>query len=74
MNLFPILIFIDSFSVFRNLYRLLIGYYITPAGLTYKERTKSSNIFLLVLGPYSSNFANIIKGLGTLAKLNRGIT
>ena len=47
---FPHLDFIDGFGVFQNSYRTLMGFYFTPAGLWWEERSRPGSIFPLVLG------------------------
>ncbi|KAI2473598.1 hypothetical protein F4781DRAFT_379564 [Annulohypoxylon bovei var. microspora] len=69
----PVLTFIDGFGVFRNSYRSLMGYYITPCGLNANDRLNSGSIISLVLGPHGSDFGDVVKGLGSLAELDRGI-
>ncbi|KHE79886.1 hypothetical protein GE21DRAFT_1219790, partial [Neurospora crassa] len=53
---FPHFNFINRFSVYRNSYRTLIGFYFTPVGLLAKEYIRPSNIFPLLLSPHRSNF------------------
>lgn len=52
----PILVFIDDFGIFRNMYRALKAFYITLAGLPYSERRKIVNNFTLTLGPHGADF------------------
>ncbi|KAK1773346.1 hypothetical protein QBC45DRAFT_340080, partial [Copromyces sp. CBS 386.78] len=70
---FPYIDFIDGFSIYRNLYRILIGFYFIFAGLTIEERLRLKAIFLLILRPYASNFQDITKILKTITKLDKGI-
>ncbi|KAI0470229.1 hypothetical protein F4859DRAFT_515755 [Xylaria cf. heliscus] len=51
----------------------LMGYYVTPCGLSAKDRFRPGNIVPLVLGPHGSDFGDVIKGLGTLADLDQGV-
>lgn len=69
----PVETFIDGFGIFSNSYRSLLGYYITPCGLSAKDRLRPGNIIPLVLGPHGSDFGDVVKGLGTLVDLDRGI-
>lgn len=55
------ILFIDNFRVYRNIYRALKAFYLIPVYLDYVERRKLVNIFILILGPYSTNIINIIK-------------
>ncbi|KAK1779844.1 hypothetical protein QBC45DRAFT_325116, partial [Copromyces sp. CBS 386.78] len=61
--LFPYFNFIDGFSIFRNSYYILIGFYFILAGLLIKKYIRPSSIFPLVLGLYRFKFENIIKAL-----------
>ncbi|KAL7625329.1 hypothetical protein AAE478_004545 [Parahypoxylon ruwenzoriense] len=69
----PYINFIDGFGVFSNSYRSLMGNYITPAGLSAANRLRPGNIFPLVLGPHGSDFGDVVKALGTLGILDRGV-
>ncbi|KAK1776422.1 hypothetical protein QBC45DRAFT_332994, partial [Copromyces sp. CBS 386.78] len=70
---FPHVDFINRFSIYRNSYRILIGFYFIPASLTIEERLRPKAIFPLILKPYNSNFQNIIKVFKTITKLDEGI-
>ncbi|KAI1747760.1 hypothetical protein F4782DRAFT_535125 [Xylaria castorea] len=69
----PILSFIDSFNIFSNSYRTLMGFYFTPAAMTETERARPGSISPLVLGPHASEFSDIVDALRTMAYLNRSI-
>lgn len=45
------------------------------ASISQRERARRANVFLITLGPYSSNFADVVKAIGEkgLTALNRGI-
>lgn len=70
-----LLTFIDSFGLYRNVYRSLIGFYYILAGINQYKRARRANIFLVTLGPYGSNFADIVKVIREkgLKALNRSI-
>lgn len=68
-----LLTFIDVFSLYRNLYRLLIGIYFILALLYGYKRNRRVNVFPLTLGPYSSNFVDIVEAIKLLAVLDRGV-
>ncbi|KAK3492324.1 uncharacterized protein B0T23DRAFT_317796, partial [Neurospora hispaniola] len=70
---FPYIDFINKFNIFYNSYRILIGYYFTPADLSIEEHIKPGNVFPLLLRPYNSNFNDIIKILIIITHLNKGI-
>jgi hypothetical protein len=57
----PIQLFIDGFGVFRNTYRSLKGFYLTPACLPYSERRRERSIFTLTLGPHGADMTDIVK-------------
>lgn len=69
----PLIIFINAFSLYRNLYRLLIGIYFILVLLSSRERDRRANVFPLTLGPYSSNFADVVEAIKLLTVLNRGV-
>ena len=57
----PIQLFINGFGVFRNTYRSLKGFYLTPACLPYLERRREKSIFTLTLGPHGAEMTDIVK-------------
>lgn len=57
-------LFADAFGLYRNMYRSLIGIYCILAGLTAQERNRTTNVFPLTLGPYSSNIAGVVETIG----------
>lgn len=48
----PLINFIDGFGLYRNMYRSIIGFYFTLAGLLYKERMWRTNVIPFTLGPH----------------------
>ena len=74
-SLYVLLItFINGFGLYRNIYRVLLGIYVTIAGLNWRERKRRANVLLLTLGPYNADFATIIKILKPgLILLNNGL-
>lgn len=58
--------FIDAFGLYRNMYRLLIGYYLFNAALKNKDRNRRANIILLTLGLYSCNLPAVIEAVGPI--------
>lgn len=71
--LLPLIIFIDAFGLYRNLYRSLIGIYFIIAVLNTRKRDRRANVFPLILRLYGSNFVDIVEAIKLLAILNRGI-
>lgn len=68
-----LLAFIDSFSLYRNIRRSLIGFYLINGALKASKRNRRTNIILLTLGPYESNFTDVVKGLPAIKDLNASI-
>lgn len=64
----PLITFIDSFGLYRNMYRSLIGFYIILAGLSFYERTRRTNVLALTLGPYGSNMDAVVRAIGLLLR------
>ena len=56
----PILVFVDDFGIFHNMYRALKGFYVTLAGLPYSECWKIANNFTLTLGPHGANLSQTV--------------
>lgn len=56
----PLLMFIDDFGIFRNMYRALKAFYMTPAGLPYSQRRKVANNYTLTLGPHGADMAEAV--------------
>lgn len=56
------------------MYRLILGVYVTIAGLNWRERKRRANVLSLALGPYGSEFVDVIKVIEPgMVKLNEGI-
>lgn len=58
--------FLDGFGLYRNMYRSLIGFYVSNAGLSLKERKRRTNLILLTIGPHRSNLADVVNIIGLL--------
>jgi hypothetical protein len=70
---FPLLMFIDDFGLYHNMYRALTGIYIMPTDLLIRERKRPTNAHTLTLGPHGASFKDIITTLYTSVKaLNDG--
>ena len=70
----PLLTFIDGFGLYRNMYRALLGIYVTIAGLNWRERKRRANILPLTLGPHGADFATVIEILKPgLTSLDNGL-
>lgn len=57
-------LFADAFGLYRNIYRSLIGIYCILVGLTAQERNRTTNVFPLILRPYSSNITKVVETIG----------
>lgn len=62
----PLYFYIDTFRLYRNMYRTLIGIYLFIAVLTNKERSRRANIIPLTLSLYSYNLLEVIDVVGTV--------
>ena len=70
----PLLIFIDTFDLYRNMYRSLIRIYVTIINLSWRERKRRVNVLLLTLDSHVSDFEDVIKVLEPgLIALNRDL-
>ena len=69
----PLLTFVDAFGVYRNSYRSLMGFYVTPASLHEKDRCRESNVFPIALGPHGSDFGEVVKALHSMRHLDEGV-
>ena len=68
------LMFLDGFGLYRNMYRSLTGWYMIPAALNVKKRNRGVNVYVLTLGPHDAKFGDVVDTLyPNLAELDRGI-
>jgi hypothetical protein len=69
----PLILFVDEFGVYRNMYRALKGFYISPANVEFQERRKPGNQFTLTLRPYGAVIEDIMRNLElAISKLGKG--
>ncbi|KAI1432614.1 hypothetical protein GGR50DRAFT_696883 [Xylaria sp. CBS 124048] len=68
----PFQMFIDAFGLYRNMYRSLMGIYLTPEFLPADLRSKRANIFPLTLGPHGAELTDILAGLFHIRHLDGG--
>lgn len=61
-----LVIFLDAFSLFRNIYRSLLGFYFLNSAFTLKERNRRINLILFTIGLYSSNSSDVIATIALL--------
>ncbi len=70
---FPLVVFIDEFGLYRNVYHSVSGIYAMPAALCGLERQKSKNAFTLALGPHGAELKDVLGCLQTgLKNIDRG--
>lgn len=62
---FPLVIFVDDFGLYRNMYRSVTGVYAMPAGLSIEDRQRSSNAYTVTFGPHGSDFDEVMGCLQT---------
>jgi hypothetical protein len=55
-RLLLLILFINDFSIYRNMYRVLKGFYVTLIYLDFNKQRKPLNKFTLTLSPYSVSF------------------
>ncbi|KAK1777765.1 hypothetical protein QBC45DRAFT_330019, partial [Copromyces sp. CBS 386.78] len=68
------LTFINSFNVYYNIRRLVIGIYQLLIVFKYSNnRAYNTNIFPITLGPYSSNFKAIVEVLKYITLFKKGV-
>ena len=65
---FLYLLFINNFNIYRNIYRTLKIFHLILIYLSYKEKYKIINIFILTLKSYKINLINIIEAFRKLIK------
>lgn len=61
-----LVIFLDAFGLFCNIYRSLLGFYFLNSAFTSKERNRRINLILFTIGLYSSNSSDIIAAIALL--------
>jgi hypothetical protein len=69
----PLITFIDGFGLYRNSYRSLMGFYQTPAALSFSDRNRRANVLPITLGPHSSNFDDVVGALKQFKLLDKGV-
>jgi len=69
----PYLLYEDEFGLYRNMYRSLLGIYLTPAGLSAREQTQRSNIFPITLGLFGAAYKDVVTALHHLRTLDKGV-
>lgn len=68
----PVTTFINGFGLYCNLYRSLMGFYMTPA-MKVEDRFRPANNFPVLLGPHGSDFNDITTALECLIPLDKGM-
>jgi hypothetical protein len=70
---FSLVVFIDEFGLYRNVYHSVSGIYAMPAALCGLERQKSKNAFTLILSSHEAELKNVLGCLQIgLKNIDRG--
>jgi hypothetical protein len=70
----PLVVFIDGFGLYRNMYRSLMGVYLLNGSLSNQERNRRINVIPLILGPHGSNMAAVVDAIGpSMSALDAGV-
>ena len=56
-----LLIFIDAFELYRNMYRAIMKIYVIIIELNWRERKRRVNVLFLTLNSHVNNFFDVIK-------------
>ena len=56
-----LMIFINVFKLYRNIYRAIISIYVMIIKFNWKKRKKRANVLFLTLNSYINNFFDVIK-------------
>ncbi|EMF13965.1 uncharacterized protein SEPMUDRAFT_41081, partial [Sphaerulina musiva SO2202] len=67
------LTFINSFGLYRNVYRMLIGFYFIFVGLSFYKRARRANVLPFTIRLHSSNFSDVLLAIKCLTALERSI-
>lgn len=69
-----LIIFINDFDLFRNVYRFLMSIYVILASMTLTKRNRKANVFFITLKSHESKLSNVINAINLFfAQLNREI-
>ncbi|KAI1350743.1 hypothetical protein F5Y01DRAFT_325814 [Xylaria sp. FL0043] len=69
----PFQMFIDGFGLYRNMYRSLMGIYLTPEFFPPELRNRRASVYPLTLGPHGAELADVLKTLLHSRSLDRGM-
>ena len=68
------LLFIDNFKLHKNMYRALKNFYLILIYLSYVERKKMTNVFILILSFHDINVQDMMKVFNkSIRQLNRDV-
>jgi hypothetical protein len=70
---FPYTLFIDSFGLYRNMYRPIPGFYAQFAFLNELDRKKRINVFPITLAPFAAKWDEVVDSLLHLKELEVGV-
>lgn len=69
----PMYNFDDGFGLYRTMRKSIMGVYMLIVALPKNEHTRQANVYPLTLGPYGSNFEDVIKALAPMRFLDEGM-
>ncbi|SMR42193.1 unnamed protein product [Zymoseptoria tritici ST99CH_1E4] len=70
----PLVIFLDAFGLYRNMYRSLLGCYFLNGAFGSKERNRRMNLIPFTIGPHGSNTTEVVAAIAPLlAPLDAGM-
>ena len=72
IKLIVLSMFVDSFRVYRNMYRAILGVYLNCMSLLERQRNRKVNIFPLILSPHTISFIDIMHSLLGLTEIDQG--
>lgn len=68
----PVSIFIDTFGLYRNMYRALLGIYLNQLNLNERTRSRQHNVIPLTLGPSAASFIDVFHTLPGMRDIDAG--
>ena len=69
----PYTLFIDSFGLYRNMYRPIPGFYAQFAFMNELDRKRRINVFPITLAPFAAKWEDVIYSLIHLKELETGV-
>ncbi|KAF1935146.1 hypothetical protein EJ02DRAFT_362163, partial [Clathrospora elynae] len=69
----PYTLFIDTFGLYRNMYRPISGFYAQFAFFNELDRKKRINVFPITLAPFAAKWEDVVASLVHLKELESGV-